>query len=424
MTNPFGNLLALNPSLVAYEAVRVLGEGGNAVVETDSSHFHVEPFAKAGHVTLRVREDIQQGKRAAWEEKCGLFYLDDNVWLEAEWRGHKLDLVRFTWWNPSAQSTRWLIAAKTRKIAEDFFCEVAAFNSVIRDEVLVFEGGCWSKNEELFKAIQGATLPTLVLPPAMKEAIVEDLTSFFGAREIYEQHGVPWKRGILFCGPPGNGKTLAIKALINHLKKPCLYVKSFEAAWASEHACIRNVFARARDTAPCVLVFEDLDALINDGNKSYFLNELDGFAQNIGIVTLATTNHPERLDPAIRDRPSRFDRTYSFDLPELPQRLEYMKHWNETMKPALRLDDAALETVATMTESFSYAYIKELFFSSMMRWIGSGRGGAMKEIMAEQATLLRAQMAAAASLEAPPNAAAPRKSRLEAWSEMMKKLNV
>jgi AAA+ superfamily predicted ATPase len=55
-------------------------------------------------------------------------------------------------------------------------------------------------------------------------------------------------------------------------------------------------------------------------SSSIFLNELDGIADNIGIVTLATTNHPERLDLSIVDRPSRFDRKYPFDLPELPER--------------------------------------------------------------------------------------------------------
>jgi ATP-dependent 26S proteasome regulatory subunit len=63
--------------------------------------------------------------------------------------------------------------------------------------------------------------------------------------------------------------------------------------------------------------------------RTNFLNELDGFAANIGIVTLATTNHPERLDPAILDRPSRFDRKYPFDLPEQPERHAYIVMWNK-----------------------------------------------------------------------------------------------
>jgi hypothetical protein len=72
------------------------------------------------------------------------------------------------------------------------------------------------------------------------------------------------------------------------------------------------------------------------------LNELDGFAANVGIVALATTNHPERLDPSILDRPSRFDRKYPFDLPELPKRHAYISMWNVPLKPQLQLVELAL----------------------------------------------------------------------------------
>lgn len=71
---------------------------------------------------------------------------------------------------------------------------------------------------------------------------------------------------------------------------------------------MQMVFGKAREMAPCVLILEDLDALINDRNRSYFLNQLDGFEANDGIIVIGTTNHFERLDPAISTRPSRFDR--------------------------------------------------------------------------------------------------------------------
>ena len=160
-----------------------------------------------------------------------------------------------------------------------------------------------------------------MLAGTLKEEIREDLTRFFAMRETYELHAVPWKRGVLFVGPPGNGKTHAVKALINAIGKPCLYVKSFQAEHMTEHDCIRQAFKRARKSAPCILVLEDLDSLINANNRSFFLNELDGFAANTGVVALATTNHPERLDASILDRPSRFDRKYHFDLPGPAERL-------------------------------------------------------------------------------------------------------
>lgn len=86
------------------------------------------------------------------------------------------------------------------------------------------------------------------------------------------------------------------------------------------------MFQRARLSAPCVLVFEDLDSMINDRNRAYFLNEVDGIDDNDGLLLvrtynmsslsdamltgnkIATTNHFDRLDPALSNRPSRFDR--------------------------------------------------------------------------------------------------------------------
>lgn len=161
------------------------------------------------------------------------------------------------------------------------------------------------------------------------------------------------------------------------------------------------VFDRARKTAPCVLVLEDLDSLVTAHNRSFFLNELDGFAANIGIVALATTNHPERLDPAILDRPSRFDRKYPFILPALAERKAYITLWNGTLKPRLRLTDEGIETISAQTEDFSFAYLKELFLSSMMRWISGPQQGAMEEVISGQVNVLREQMVSASTLSEP-----------------------
>ena len=163
---------------------------------------------------------------------------------------------------------------------------------------------------------------------------------------------------------------------------------------------IRAVFERARASAPCILVLEDLDSLVTPTNRSFFLNELDGFAGNAGILTLATTNHPERLDPAIIDRPSRFDRKYPFDLPAVDERRVYVAQWNASLQPALRLSEAAAAQIAEQTEGFSFAYLKELFLSAMMRWIATAQPGTMEQVMGEQVDVLREQMVSTALLPA------------------------
>jgi AAA+ superfamily predicted ATPase len=139
-------------------------------------------------------------------------------------------------------------------------------------------------------------------------------------------------------------------------------------------------------------VLEDLDSLLTDENRSFFLNELDGFADNQGIVTIASTNHPERLDPAIRDRPSRFDRKYHFELPENSVRKAYISQWNDRLKTAMQLSPEAIIQIAIATEGFSFAYLKELFLSSMVRWIGTMETMKIEEIMVSQIAILQAQM--------------------------------
>jgi SpoVK/Ycf46/Vps4 family AAA+-type ATPase len=155
---------------------------------------------------------------------------------------------------------------------------------------------------------------------------------------------------------------------------------------------VTRVFERARKAAPCVLVLEDLDSLVNDGNRAFFLNELDGFAANTGIVTLATTNHPERLDPAIVDRPSRFDRKFYFNLPGSEERFRYLLLWNAQLREAMRLSDEDANTIAAQTEGFSFAYLKELVLSSMMHWINRPHPGEFGAVVREQIEPLRAQM--------------------------------
>jgi ATP-dependent 26S proteasome regulatory subunit len=144
-----------------------------------------------------------------------------------------------------------------------------------------------------------------------------------------------------------------------------------------------------------MLVFEDLDALITKRNRSFFLNELDGFAGNDGILTLATSNHPKRLDPAIVDRPSRFDRKYEFGLPGLPERLLFLGKWSRSLEPAMRLSPAGLRAAAEATDGFSYAYLKELCLTGLMRWIdtpAAGSEAAMDAIVQEAAALLSSQL--------------------------------
>ena len=152
-----------------------------------------------------------------------------------------------------------------------------------------------------------------------------------------------------------------------------------------------DVFERAR-MVPCIVVLEDLDSMIDGNNRSFFLNELDGFQSNNGVVVLATTNHPDKLDPAILDRPSRFDRKYHFHLPAIAERLAYIMKWNNDLQTELQVSEKGAANVVSTTDGFSFAYLKELFVASMVQWISDGRGKSMDDVLLAQAGLLRDQM--------------------------------
>lgn len=396
-----GEALLLPPSAISYHVGRRLSAlyPSLALVETQAHFFSIEPYAHAGHCTAAERVPPWSERSTHWRgPDKGVITRPEQTWFDVEWREERLDVLVMNWTTGMGSESTAFILADSRSLAEAFLSAVCTWNSELRDEVLVFEGGGWHKDPELFRAIKGATLDNLVLRGTLKEDIHSDLASFFTARATYERYGVPWKRGILLLGPPGNGKTHAVKALVNALGKPVLYVKSFRANCPDEYS-IRVVFDQARNSAPCVLVLEDLDSLITPRNRSFFLNELDGFAGNTGILTLATSNHPERLDPAIIDRPSRFDRKYPFDLPEIEERRTYIDMWNQTLQPELCLLEDGIARIAEETDAFSFAYLKELFLSATMRWIGSSRPGAMDEVMAEQVAVLREQMSSAIIFE-------------------------
>jgi SpoVK/Ycf46/Vps4 family AAA+-type ATPase len=130
---------------------------------------------------------------------------------------------------------------------------------------------------------------------------------------------------------------------------------------------VYSIFSHARKCAPCILVLEDLDTMLSSDVKSVLLNELDGLAPNDGILTIATTNHPEEIDEAILKRPSRFDVKYTYSSPDLKMREHFARKWLEKNLKELptwvreNLDTETIsKAVAEKTNGFSYAYMKEL----------------------------------------------------------------
>lgn len=248
-----------------------------------------------------------------------------------------------------------------------------SWQNTLHGEIWVFDQGFWRKDAGLWQSIQKSKWEDIILPADLKEDLLDTVQRFYDSKDTYERLHVPWKRGLIFYGPPGNGKTVSIKATMKTLYDrkdpvPTLYVKTLKSIFGPE-ASINSIFNKARQEAPCYLVFEDLDSIVSDAVRSFFLNAVDGLSENQGILMIGSTNHLDRLDPGIAKRPSRFDRKYLFPEPDLEQRVKYCQFWQRKLKDNkdVEFPDLLLEPIAKSTDGFSFAYMQEAFISTLLK---------------------------------------------------------
>jgi hypothetical protein len=363
--------LTADSSTLCYELSRKLGTlyPGKHVFSTEARAFDLHEALERKLIHGQLCDRVHSVVDSRYDEADGVSEVAYNAVYEFDFGGEDFVGVVVTYQAGDCTETTTFLVGNSKKANLEVFRFVCERLGEGSGEVLVFERGAWHKDESLFTAIRKSSLETLVLRGSMKAAIVDDVRSFLASRSVYEKYRVPYKRGILLYGPPGNGKTHFLKGLLASIVAPCLYVRSLNGSHHNDHESLRRVFARARSVAPCLLVFEDLESVLNEHNRSFFLNELDGFAENTGIVVIATTNYPEQIDPAIIDRPSRFDRKYLFDLPTAEERLEFLLLWRDALETEMRPDEEALERIANSAQGFSFAYLKELTTSATMSWM-------------------------------------------------------
>ena len=192
--------------------------------------------------------------------------------------------------------------------------------------------------------------------------------------QIYRQLGCPPKRGYLLYGPPGCGKSSAIHALAHENRHmPALLLRPSSSFGNSDLA---DVFRHLWNHPKAMLVVEDIDALFGGSrcevSLSSFLNLLDGGpeqsceSENSWLI-IATTNHPDRLDFALSNRPGRFDALLEFPLPDEGGRLEFL----EARVPDLAPE--ALEEVAKQTRDLSFSHLQECVVLAGLYAIEDGR---------------------------------------------------
>lgn len=200
----------------------------------------------------------------------------------------------------------------------------------------------------------------VVLPESLRDDIRQNVEQFFQSREQYQRLGIPHKRGLLFTGPPGSGKTRTLRVLAANIQAKFITVlgRADVEDYQIEHA----LFLASRH-APAVVLFEDLDKLVASRQISlaHFLNLLDGLKAVHGVLFIATTNEPGKLDPALLHRPSRFDRVWRFTLPKYEQRLALLNKLGSDYFSA-----EALEEAARNSKGFSMAYTQEILVTALL----------------------------------------------------------
>ena len=226
----------------------------------------------------------------------------------------------------------------------------------------------------------------LILPHPLKEDIRLNIENFMLGELMYRKFGIPYKRGLLFTGPPGNGKTMLLKVIASSY--PSWQMVIFRCRINSDNGDLDDVFEDAKNLSPAILCFEDVDSLFRSQiSLSHFLNKLDGFEDLDGILILATTNHPEEIDPALTNRPSRFDRVWIINLPDFDCRYEYLRRCFNG-----NLSESFLSGLAQATEGFSVAYLKELYVSASIRAMQGNRHRPDENDIEEVFDLLSSQL--------------------------------
>ena len=214
---------------------------------------------------------------------------------------------------------------------------------------------------------------------------LEEVVDFLKDPQKYTNMGARIPKGILLVGSPGTGKTLLAKAVAGEANVPFFsisgsdFVEMFVGVGAAR---VRDLFASAKQHAPCIIFIDEIDAVARrrgtgmggghderEQTLNQMLVEMDGFQINEGIIVMAATNRVDILDPAIL-RPGRFDRKVGVGRPDVKGRREIL---NVHVKNKPLGDDVDLDRVAKTTSGFTGADLENLVNEAAIRAAKSGR---------------------------------------------------
>ncbi|MBP1963758.1 ATP-binding protein [Paenibacillus aceris] len=285
--------------------------------------------------------------------------LRNNVFAYPEWgialarvpifRMHGIGAEDFVFAVDDASLRRFLELARQRRRDLD------------RRQVTIFTDGPHGMEKELAPITRMVDRVEVIMKDDVKRDIYRSIDQFFDEdRTFFKEYQLPYKRGILLYGKPGNGKTTLVKSIAGSVKAPVAYWQITENTCSDS---IQEVLQAAANLAPMILVIEDIDAMPQRA-RSYFLNILDGATSKEGIFLIGTTNYPEQIDPALMNRAGRFDRAYEIKLPDVALRQTYL----EQKGFGKLLSDDLIRVTAKQTEGFTFAQLNELYAAAALQW--------------------------------------------------------
>ncbi len=292
-----------------------------------------------------------------WE--CGVLRLAKHDVVLGRWYWIEID-------NYSRIKVIWLAAAPSEKEFDELRKAVVHHRRTTAASVWQVVRGYASSDGRRFDR---AAPSDLLLSDEVRARVERELIGFFNddVAALYRAMAVPYRRGVLLHGLPGNGKT----SLIRHVgfALPRVPAMLLRPAANFDNDDLEEVIRRWTQQAPAILVIEDLNWLLREVNVSTFLNLLDGVDGSVtgGLLLIATSNHPEELDPAINNRPGRFDLVIEIACPDRTMRLMFLQRQLTGISPA------ALDRVAGETDGLSFAHLQEIVRLSGLRAIHAGR---------------------------------------------------
>lgn len=209
------------------------------------------------------------------------------------------------------------------------------------------------------RKLQMKTDNLLRLPDPICDMLLGEFVKFWERAPEMGKRGLSVKRGLMLYGPPGSGKTSAVQLMADHMIREMNGVVVLVNEPHTTAASLQ-LLRQLEPDRPVILLYEDIDALVERWGEAGLLALLDGELQVGNVVNVATTNYPERLDPRFTDRPGRFDRITLVGMPETPARAAYF----EAKAPDVAEPRRQRWVIAS--EGWSIAHLRELVVAHLV----------------------------------------------------------